>query len=153
MYQGEIIAGVSNAPIFEEMAWAVKGQGAFLNGKAIKVSDISEVQDATLSTGNIGALTQQPEKWSALGDLINQVHRIRGYGDFYHYHLLAAGKIDMVVESDLNILDIAALSVIITEAGGIVTDFNGNPPGLDVRNLLVASNKAFHDNLLQRFAD
>ncbi len=152
MHKGELIAGVSNAPIFEEMAWATKGGGAFLNGKPIKVSDITDVQDATLSTGNIGALTQQPEKWSALGDLINQVHRIRGYGDFYHYHLLAAGKIDMVVESDLNILDIAALSVIINEAGGVVTDFDGNPPGLDVRNLLAASNKDFHKDLLRRFS-
>lgn len=152
MYKGELIAGVSNAPIFEEMAWAAKGQGAFLNGKPIKVSEIAEVRDATLSTGNIGALTQQPEKWAALGDLINQVHRIRGYGDFYHYHLLAAGKIDMVVESDLNILDIAALAVIINEAGGIVTDFSGQPPGLEVRNLLAASNKAFHEDLLKRFS-
>lgn len=152
MYKGELIAGVSNAPIFEEMAWAAKGHGAFLNGKPIKVSEIAEVRDATLSTGNIGALTQQPEKWAALGDLINQVHRIRGYGDFYHYHLLAAGKIDMVVESDLNILDIAALAVIINEAGGIVTDFNGQPPGLDVRNLLAASNKTFHEDLLKRFS-
>ena len=153
MHQGELIAGVSNAPIFEEMAWAAKGQGAFLNDKPIRVSDIDDVQNATLSTGNIGALTQLPAKWAALGDLINQVHRIRGYGDFYHYHLLAAGKIDMVVESDLNILDIAALSVIINEAGGVVTDFNGQPPGLEVRNLLAASNRDFHEDLLRRFAD
>ena len=45
--------------------------------------------------------------------------RTRGYGDFYHYHRLAAGQLDAVIESDVNILDIAALSLIVEEAGGV----------------------------------
>ena len=52
---------------------------------------------------------------------------MRGYGDFYHYHLLAAGKLDAVIESDVNILDIAALSLIVEEAGGRFTDLDGKP--------------------------
>lgn len=153
MVNGELVLGVSNAPIFEEMAWAAQGRGAFLNDQPITVSDVSSIDDATLSTGNIGALTQDASKWQRLGELIAKVHRIRGYGDFYHYHLLAAGKIDLVVESDLNILDIAALTVIIREAGGIVTDFNGNSPTLDVGNLLVANCAEFHQELLARFSN
>ncbi len=75
--------------------------------------------------------------------------RIRGYGDFYHYHLLAAGKIEAVIESDVNILDIAALSVIVREAGGVFTDLNGMPPGLDTRSVL-AANPALHAKMLEK---
>ena len=52
------------------------------------------------------------------GALIRQLNRIRGYGDFVHYHLLARGALDVVIESDVNILDIAPLVVIVREAGG-----------------------------------
>ena len=85
--------------------------------------------------------------WAALGSIVARADRIRGYGDFYHYHLLAAGKIEAVIESDVNILDIAALSIIVTEAGGVFTDLNGAPPGLDVRSVL-AANPALHATYL-----
>jgi len=65
--------------------------------------------------------------------------KTRGYGDFYHYHLLAAGKLDIVVESDVNILDIAALSLIVSEAGGIFTDLQGQPVNLATTSVLAAS--------------
>ena len=73
--------------------------------------------------------------------------RIRGYGDFYQYHLLAAGKIDAVIESDVNILDVAALSIIVEEAGGIFTNLNGGKIDLDIRSVLSA-NAAMHAQLL-----
>jgi histidinol-phosphatase len=60
---------------------------------------------------------------------------------------LAAGQLDAVIESDVNILDIAALCVIVTEAGGVFTDLEGNPPGLDTRNVLAAT-PALHKQLL-----
>lgn len=75
--------------------------------------------------------------------IVVSADRTRGYGDFYHYHLLASGKIEAVVESDVNILDIAALAVIVAEAGGIFTDLNGAPPGLQTRSVL-AANPALH---------
>ena len=78
---------------------------------------------------------------------MQRADRIRGYGDFYHYHLLAAGKIEAVVESDVNILDIAALSIIVSEAGGTFTDLNGAAIGLDTRSVL-AANPALHRQYL-----
>jgi len=69
---------------------------------------------------------------------------VRGYGDFYHYHLLASGRIDLVVESDVNILDIAALAVIVREAGGVFTDLSGAELGLDTRDVLAAANATLH---------
>lgn len=84
-----------------------------------------------------------------MGAIVAEVARIRGYGDFYHYHLLAAGRIDGIVESDVNILDIAALSLIVTEAGGRFTDLDGEPVGLDTTSVL-AGNPAIHALLRSR---
>ncbi len=150
MRDGELVVGVSNAPLFEELAWASAGGGAFLNGVPLRVSDIEDWARATLSVGNVGSLARSAG-WATLGELVAGVHRIRGYGDFYHYHLLAAGRIDAVLESDLNILDIAALTVILREAGGVITDFSGGPVGLDTRAVL-AGNPALHADLLRRFS-
>jgi histidinol-phosphatase len=91
-----------------------------------------------VSTGNLKSLAAS-KGWSRLGEVVARADRIRGYGDFYHYHLLAAGKIEAVIESDVNILDIAALSVIVKEAGGVFTDLNGDPPGLETRSVLAAN--------------
>ncbi len=147
---GELVVGVSSAPLFDELAWAARGEGAFLNGASLTVSAITDWRDAALSTGNLGSMTTQPSRWQALGQPIGEVARNRGYGDFYHYHLLAAGKIEAVVESDLNILDIAALTVIVREAGGVVTDLDGASIGLATRSLL-AANPSLHADLLRRF--
>ncbi len=149
MHRGEIIVGVSNGVMFDECAWATRGQGAFLNGDAIHVSDINGLRDAALSTGNIASLAADTNQWQGLGSLAQSVNRTRGYGDFYHYHLLASGKIEIIVESDVNILDIAALSVIVSEAGGVFTDLNGAQPGLDTRSVLAANSQDIHQQVTQ----
>ncbi len=148
MHKGELIVGVSNGVMFDECMWASRGEGAFLNGQSIQVSDICELRDAILSTGNIASLAKNVDAWSGLGDLIQQVNRTRGYGDFYHYHLLASGKIEVIVESDVNILDIAALSVIVNEAGGLLTDLSGNRPNLETDSVLAANSKDMHRQVL-----
>ena len=76
-----------------------------------------------------------------------RANRTRGYGDYYHYHRLAAGQIDAVIESDVNILDIAALTVLVEEAGGTFTDLEGAPVGLDTTSVLAAP-AALHARLL-----
>lgn len=149
MHKGEIILGVSNSPMFQEMAYAEKGKGAYLNEQPIHVSDINSIEDSALSTGNIATLAQS-EHWAGLGQLITEVSRIRGYGDFFHYHLLASGKIDLIIESDVNILDIAALSVIIKEAGGVFTDLNGDAPNLDTTTVLAANGNTLYQHAKQR---
>jgi histidinol-phosphatase len=147
MHRCELVLGVSSAPCWNdgrgEVAWAEKGQGAWLDGVRVNVSDIASLDHATLSTGNLSTLARSPQ-WSELGRIVPRLHRLRGYGDFLHYHLLAAGKIEAVVESDVNILDIAALTVIVREAGGRFTDLSGKPVGLETRTVL-ASNGCVHD--------
>src|SRR5580692_8887512 len=114
---GELVLGVSSAPVYGELSFAERGRGAYLNGKPLGVSGIATLESAALSSGNIKTLATGGQ-WARYGALVAQVNRVRGYGDFLHYHLLAAGKIDAVIESDVNILDIAACVAIVTEAGG-----------------------------------
>src|ERR1700737_2798176 len=117
MHHGEIVLGVSSAPIYGELASAQRGRGAYLNGKPMSVSRVSSIEDAALSSGNMKSLATGPQ-WARYGAMIARLSRIRGYGDFLHYHLLASGKIDAVIETDINILDIAAWGAIATAAGG-----------------------------------
>jgi histidinol-phosphatase len=151
MRKGVLELGVSVAPAFGgETAQAERGSGAFLDGERIAVSRVAELEQATLSTGNLRALAQGPG-WAAFGQLVARLDRIRGFGDFYHYHLLAAGKIDAVLESNIHILDIAALTVIVEEAGGRVTDLEGRPIGLESKSIL-ATNGLLHEPLLAALA-
>jgi len=137
MRRGELVLGVSSAPCWSggigEIAWAEKGQGAWLDGERLRLSGIADIGKATLSTGNLARLARS-EAWGRLGGL--------------HYHWLAAGKVDAVIESDVNILDIAACSVIVHEAGGKFTDLQGAPLSLDTSSVLAAT-PALHSQLLQ----
>jgi histidinol-phosphatase len=147
MREGELVLGVSSAPVYGELAWAEKGGGAFLNDRPIRVSSIAILGHAFISTGNLKSLTGSP-RWERLRALIGRVARIRGYGDFVHYHLLARGALDVVIESDVNILDIAALAVVVREAGGIFTDLDGNHVELETRSVL-AANDDLHPVVLE----
>ena len=148
MHGEEIVLGVSSGTMMNELAWAEIGFGAWLNGKRLAVSDIIDPDRAAVSTGNLASLAKS-DGWPRLGEILARADRTRGYGDFYHYHLLAAGKIEVVIESDVNILDIAALSVIVNEAGGVFTDLNGARPSLDTRSVL-AANVILHEHYLEQ---
>ena len=157
MHRGELVLGVSAAGEYGERCWALRGGGAFLasaslGGRPIRVSAADGFGPRTaISTGNLKSLAASNERWNALADLVRRVGRIRGYGDFLHYHLLARGAIDLVIESDLNILDIAALVVIVREAGGVFTDLDGLAIGLDTRSAL-AGTPMLHAQALAAFA-
>jgi len=144
----ELVLGVSSAPVYGETMWASAGSGAWLDGARVRVAETAQLAQASISTGNVRTLSGD-RRWDALGALIRDSNRIRGYGDFCHYHLLARGSLDLVIESDVNILDIAALAVIVREAGGVFTDLDGAPLTLDTRSVL-AGTPAIHAQALPR---
>jgi histidinol-phosphatase len=146
MRAGEIVLGVSSAPVYGELCFAERGRGAHLNERTVAVSDIATLESAALSSGNLKTLAAGPQ-WAKYGALVARVNRIRGYGDFLHYHLLAEGKIDAVIETDVNILDIAACSLIVGEAGGRFTDLEGAPITLQSTSVL-ATNGRLHEAIL-----
>ncbi len=150
MRAGRFVLGVSSAPAYGELAWAETGGGAFLNHRPIRVSTESDLAKSIVSTGNLKTLARSGQ-WSRFGDLITRISRIRGYGDFVHYHLLARGSLEVVIESDVSILDIAALTVIVREAGGTFTDLSGAEVGLGTTTVL-ATNGAVHAAVLDALA-
>jgi histidinol-phosphatase len=147
MRAGRIVLGVSSAPAYAELAWAEEGGGAFLNERPIRVSTIGSLAESFISTGNLKTFARSAQ-WVRFGDLIGRVSRMRGYGDFVHYHLLARGSLDVVLESDVNILDIAALVSIVREAGGMFTDLGGGEIGLETTTVL-ATNGLLHARMLE----
>jgi len=151
MHRGELVLGVSSAPAAREVAWATRGSGARIDDAPVRVSGRTSLAEATVSTGNLQSLARSPQ-WANLGRIFAAANRTRGYGDYYQYHRLAAGQLDAVIESDVNILDIAALSVIVREAGGVFTDLQGAPPGLATRSVLAAT-PGLHARLLEMLND
>jgi histidinol-phosphatase len=150
MRAGRLVLGVSSAPVYGELAWAEEGGGAYLNDRPIRVSSVASLAAAAISTGNLHSLADSP-RWQRFGRLIGASGYVRGYGDFVHYHLLARGALEVVIESNVNILDIAALTVIVREAGGTFTDLDGRAVGLATTSVL-ATNGALHAEVLAALA-
>jgi histidinol-phosphatase len=150
MHRGRLVVGVSSAPVYGQLAYGEIGEGAWLDERPIRVSELDSIEAAALSTGNLKTLATGP-RWPAFGRLVGRLGRIRGYGDFLHYHLLASGRIDAVVESDVNILDIAACAVIVEAAGGRFTDLDGGPLSLSSTSVL-ATNGRLHAAVLAALA-
>ena len=147
MQDAQLVLGVSQAPVSDELLWAEQGGGAWQATRRLQVSSVERLDCAHVSFGNINSMAAEPAAWARLAKLIGACERHRGYGDYLHYHLLAQGCIDVVLESDVSILDIAALTVIIREAGGVVSDMQGNPVGLTTTSI-VAANPSLHAQVL-----
>lgn len=156
----QIVVGVSNAPCFGssgaegsaarsgEQLSAVIDQPAVLNGAVARAGTATRLEDAFLSSGNLKTLAADKEGWQRYGQIVGQVARVRGYGDFCHYHQLATGQADLVIESDVNILDIAALSLAVESAGGVFTDLQGKPVDLETTSVLAAATPQLHQQVL-----
>jgi len=150
MYRDEIVLGVSSASEYGELAWARRGGGAWLNRAPLHVSDATDFTPQTaISFGNVKTLSRDA-RWQTLARIVQRCGRTRGYGDFLHYHLLARGCIDLVIESDVNILDIAPLVIILREAGAVFTDLDGAEPGLATTSVL-AGPAELHARALAEF--
>lgn len=156
MVDGELVLGVSAAPPFGETAFARIGHGAWLERRGrpaerLQVAEAVAIDAMDLSLGNVRTLARGAG-WARIGRLVERARRTRGYGDFYPYHRLAAGGLDAVIESDVNILDIAALTVIVREAGGRVTTLDGGPIDLDTTSILAAP-EPLHQRLVSFLDD
>ncbi len=149
MKNDEVILGVSNIPGIRELMYAEKDKGAFLNNKPIRVSKVDEISKAMICYGGVKHFIKKG--WlKNLSKPIGNAYRDRGFGDLYMYHLLATGRADIVVEAAISIQDIAALKIIVEEAGGLMTDIKGNPVDKNIKTV-IASNKLLHDEVVRYF--
>ncbi len=150
MINDEVVVGVVSAPALGRRWWASKGAGAYagkslMNATEIHVSDVAAIADASLSYASLSA-------WVEIGqgqefvDLLRSVWRTRAYGDFWSYMLLAEGGVDIACEPELELHDMAACSVIVTEAGGAFTDLAGRSGPLGAG--AYATNGRLHEAVL-----
>lgn len=149
MRNGELVLGVSNMPFLKELLYAEEGKGAYCNDSRIRVSETKDLNKAYVSFGSLISF----EKCSLIPNLLALEKSIlfsRGIGDIWSYHLLARGKLDIVVETKVKIWDIAALKVIIEEAGGKVTDFHGDSVTKNTTSV-IATNGTLHDSVVKIF--
>lgn len=151
LHDGELIVGVSNAPAWGELAYAAKGEGAFVNGEPVRVSDVDDISKAYLSNGRLKYF-EDINKIPQLLSISRQAHWARGMGDFWIYHLVAEGKVDIMMEGSIKFWDIAAAKVIVEEAGGTVTQLDGQPVTYQSTTAL-ATNGLLHTATVESMKD
>ncbi|HSL77135.1 MAG TPA: inositol monophosphatase family protein [Candidatus Limnocylindrales bacterium] len=152
---GELQVGVLSAPALGERWWAYRGGGAWArerDGKArrIRVSEVSRLEDSHLLYGS-GREIIESGLAPGFDDLLRASWRDRGFGDFWGYALIAEGAAEAMIEVGLKSWDAAAPTVLVEEAGGRVTSFDGER---DIEaGTIVASNGLLHDTVRGRLAD
>jgi histidinol-phosphatase len=146
----EPVVGLVSAPAMRQRWWAARGGGAYTgrqrsSATAIKTSAVTQLGDASLSYSSIHDWSDAGRGDAFLG-LAKQVWRTRAYGDFYSYVLLAEGAVDIAIEPEVSLWDLAALVPIVTEAGGRFTDLAGRPG--PAGGSAVATNAHLHSEVL-----
>lgn len=123
---GEVRVGVVSAPALGHTWWAARGDGAFVDGRPISVSAVGALEDAQLCYSDVPSWTEQRGTAEPFLALAHRCWRTRGVGDFWQHMLVAEGAADVAAEPVVSLWDLAALLVIVEEAGGRFTDLEGN---------------------------
>lgn len=147
---GEVVAGAVYDPVRDEMFSAARGAGATLNGAPIRVSDCAAIEDALLVTGFPYDVREHPERHLPLFQaFLLRAQGIRRDGSAaLNLCYLAMGRFDGFWEGQLSPWDLAAGSLIVREAGGVLTNYAGGPFRIDARQVCAAG-AALHPRLLE----
>jgi histidinol-phosphatase len=150
----QVVVGLVSAPALQRRWWAATGHGAYAGRHAsaatpIRVSGVRRLADASFCYSSLPSW-DEIGRLPAMLEIMNRCWRSRAYGDFYGYMLVAEGAVDIMVEPELSLWDLAALVPIVTEAGGTFSDLSGRPgPG---QGSAVATNGVLHSDVLERLA-
>ena len=146
---GVTTVGVVSAPAMHKRWWASRGEGAYADGRRIRVSQVDDLADAHFSYSSLAGWEKRGVLDGFLG-LTRTVWRTRAFGDFWSHVLVAEGAVDVAAEPEVSLWDLAALQVIVEEAGGRFTDLAGNatPDG----GSAVSTNGRLHDATLKALA-
>nr|MDT0663749.1 histidinol-phosphatase [Micromonospora sp. DSM 115978] len=126
---GEIVVGVVSAPAMNRRWWAGRGLGAYTRTatgetRPLRVSGVGELSDAFLSFASVESWHQHGRLDGFLA-LATSVWRTRAYGDFWSHMMVAEGAVDLACEPEVSLWDLAALQIVVEEAGGVFTDLRG----------------------------
>ncbi len=154
MEADQVMVGLVSAPALGRRWWAARGHGAFAGrhtaaATPIRVSGVSRLADSSFCYSDLRHWDEAGQLNGML-DIIRRTWRNRSYGDFYGYMLVAEGAVDVMVEPELSLWDLAALVPIVTEAGGTFTDLAGRPG--PAGGSAVATNGKLHADILERLA-
>jgi histidinol-phosphatase len=142
---GEVVAGIVSAPALRARWRAARGVGAFRDDRRLQVSRIRSLADSLALHGNLGSQEGGPPP--GISRLLARVGRTRGFGDFYQHMLVAEGAGEIAIDPVMHPWDIAALQVIVEEAGGRATGLGGERS--IYATSLVTSNGSFHQAILE----
>ncbi|MCV7030851.1 histidinol-phosphatase [Mycobacterium sherrisii] len=144
--------GVVSAPALQRRWWAARDQGAFVSvdgasPRSLSVSSVAELNSASLSFSSLSGWAERGLRERFI-ELTDAVWRVRAYGDFFSYCLLAEGAVDIAAEPEVSAWDLAALDVLVREAGGTFTGLDGvaGPH----QGSAVATNGLLHARVLDR---
>ena len=144
--KNEFLLGVIYLPYFDEMYYAVKNHGAFMNNEKIQVSKNNDLEKSMITFDNQFYLNKK--SFDVYKKIVDSCFTTRILGSaVYDFCLIASGKVDARVWNNTKIFDFAAGLTIVNEAGGQVTDFSGNEINLNSHDIL-ASNSFVHQELL-----
>jgi histidinol-phosphatase len=154
MINDEVAVGVVSAPALGRRWWASLGSGAYvgkslMSATPLHVSDVATIEDSSMSYASISGWVESG-RGQQFVDLMRRCWRTRAFGDFWSYMLVAEGGVDIAAEPQLALHDMAACSIVVTEAGGRFTDLDGipGPRGANA----VATNGRLHDLVLEQLA-
>lgn len=143
-----ILAGAAGLPALGEIYYAARGLGCYRNGQPLHVSRIDTWSKATLSLGELTRLLAPPCQDAVLG-LLHTAASARGYGDVAAATLLLNGRAEAWIEAGVQVWDLAPMRVLVEEAGGRMTDFDG---GTDLtQGRAIATNGSLHEHVLSFF--
>jgi histidinol-phosphatase len=154
MEADQVMVGLVSAPALGRRWWAARGHGAYAGrhtaaATPIRVSGVSRLADASFCYSSLPSW-EETGRLPGMLDIMRGTWRSRAYGDFYGYMLVAEGAVDVMVEPELSLWDLAALVPIVTEAGGVFTDLAGQDgPG---GGSAIATNGRLHADILDRLA-
>lgn len=151
MSGSSVLAGVISAPALGRRWWAAAGQGAWgvaLGGepRRLRVSGVGALGDASVAYAGLDGWADLGRRDELIG-LLDQVWRGRGCGDFYIYTLVAEGAVDVALEAEVSLWDLAPLALLVEEAGGRFTDLAGRPGPAGGSSL--ATNGLLHEAVLR----
>jgi len=148
-HESEIVAGVASAPALVTRWRASRGGGAWQGERRLRVSGIAEFAPAQLFHGSLGGY-EGARIPPGLLELAQSTHRQRGFGDFWQHCLVAAGSGEIAIDPLVAPWDIAALQILVEEAGGRATTLAGERTIYG--GSLVSTNGLLHDRVLARLA-
>lgn len=145
-HQGKVVVGAMALPVLGDVYWAAIGRGCYRNGERLRVSNIADWREATLSVGELGSLLKPPHG-EGVATLIRTAASTRGYGDPAGAALVLLGRAEVWLEAGVKTWDIAPQKILIEEAGGVFSSFDGR--ATIETGTAIASNGLVHEHVLR----